>query len=396
MLKVFSFVIYLLYKGRDYMTHKLQKFREDLHQIPEIALKEYKTKEYLWKALTDMGYKPIPVLETGILVYIDQHHKETIAFRSDIDALPVQEANTVPFISKHEGAMHACGHDGHMAMLLGFADFLKDKQHTLQKNVLLIFQPAEESIGGAKMICDLDVLETYHVTSIFGIHLFPDLEEGVLGTKPGEFMAMASEVNITVHGTAAHGAMPQNGVDANVIMAKLLIELQNIQTRLISPLEYTIITFGKISGGFVRNVISDHAEMEGTIRVFNKETFNRIITSIKNIIKGYETTYGCTITLDYTDGYLAVINDPSLFTLFKQANKEFPIHEFEKPLMIAEDFSFYQTRVPGLFYYVGIKNPEEGYIHPLHSSEFNFSPKALSVGLQTYINMAYATGMLNE
>ena len=369
------------------MSKNIVKYRRDLHKIPEICLKEVKTSTYLKDVLTSLGYNPFSLLETDVLVYIDKGFDETIAFRSDIDALQVKEENEIEFKSTHEGFMHACGHDGHMAMLLSFAEYLKEIEDILNKNILLIFQPAEESIGGAKLLCDKGLMKDYNVKAIFGIHLFPDLNEGVLGTRPGEFMAMASEVNIEVIGKSAHGAMPQFGIDSNVILSKLLLDFQTIQTRNISPLEYSIITFGKIQGGTVRNVVSDKAIMEGTVRAFNKETFNNIIDKMKTICEGYEKAYNCKINFHNTSGYLAVINDKNLFEMFKKANKDIEIFEFEKPLMIAEDFSFYQDEVPGLFFYVGIRNEELGYVHALHNSKFNFREEALELGLTAYINI---------
>lgn len=378
------------------MIKKITKYRRDLHKIPEIFLQERKTSEYLKKTLQSFGFKPFSVLETDVLVFIDKGSKETIAFRSDIDALEVQEMNDIDFKSEHEGFMHACGHDGHMAMLLGFAEYLSENLDKLTKNILLIFQPAEESVGGAKLLVDKGILKEYNVSSIFGIHLFPEINQGTIASKPNEFMAMASEVNIEVIGKSAHGAMPQLGVDANMIMAKLLVDFQSIQTRTISPLEYSIITFGKIQGGFVRNVLSDNAIMEGTVRAFSKDTFNTMISNMKNICKGYELAYNCTIKFHNTEGYLPVINDPSLYKRFKNAISDIPYHEFEKPFMLAEDFSFYQDQVPGVFFYVGTKNEELGYVHSLHNSKFNFDEEALLLGIKAYKGVLKEMEAMNE
>lgn len=379
------------------MKKKLQKFREDLHQIPEIFFQEFKTKAYLKNALEDMGYEPINVLDTGLLVYIDNSKHETIAFRTDIDALQVQEETGVAFESTHKGFMHACGHDGHMSMMLGLADYLKDKKEKLTQNILLIFQPAEESVGGAKKIVETGVFDQYNVKRIFGIHLYPLLDEGVVGCKENEFMAMANEINITIHGKSAHGAMPHLGVDANIILSKLLVEFENIQSRIISPLEYTIITFGKIEGGFVRNVLSDYARMEGTIRSFSKNTFDQIKFNIENICSHYEKIYDCKIDVDINDGYLPVINDKDVYKEFKSIiTKQFKYYEFEKPLMIAEDFSFYQEKVPGVFYYIGTRNEKLGYTYGLHHSKFNFTPNALEVGLNTYKTLLKEMSVLDE
>ncbi|MEC9485301.1 MAG: amidohydrolase [Candidatus Izemoplasma sp.] len=375
---------------------ELKKFRRDLHQIPELSLQEQKTSSYLKQALEDMGYQPFSLLETDVLVFIDASSEETIAFRSDIDALPVNEETGLDFKSKHPGNMHACGHDGHMSMLLGLAKYLSSKKSQLKKNILLIFQPAEESIGGAKLLCDTGFLDKYNVKAIFGIHLYPEIDEGILASKPNEFMAMASEVTITVNGKSAHGAMPHLGVDANLILSKLLIDFQTIQTRQLSPLEYSIITFGKIGGGTVRNAVSDYAFMEGTIRAFSVDTFQTIKSSIRQLCKQYEISYDCQIDVAITEGYLPVINDPILYKRWQNATSSFETYTFEKPLMIAEDFSFYQDNVPGVFFYVGTKNTSLGYTHSLHHPKFNFDETVLETGLKAYQAVLKEMEVLNE
>lgn len=369
------------------MTNNMKNYRQKLHRIPEIAHQEVKTSSYLRETLKSFGYKPFSLLSTDVLVYIDVNKEETIAFRSDIDGLKVQEDNEIDFKSTHEGYMHACGHDGHMAMLLGLAEYLSNKKSQLKKNVLLIFQPAEESIGGAKSLCEKGLLKDHNVEAIFGIHLYPLLDEGILGCRDKEFMARVSELDIEVKGKSAHGAMPHLGIDSNLILSKLLIDFQSIQTRTVSPLEYTILTFGKMEGGNVRNVISDYSKMEGTLRAFDDITFDLMLQSIKNICKSYEISYDCKINVNATEGYLAVINDSNLYNRFKLATKEFPLHEFDRPLMIAEDFSFYQREVPGVFYYVGTRNEKLGYVESLHHSRFNFDEAVLEIGLKTYISV---------
>ncbi|MCF7926688.1 MAG: amidohydrolase [Candidatus Izimaplasma sp.] len=374
----------------------LKKFRTELHKIPETSYNEFKTKAYLKETLLKMGYNPISILETGLYVYIDNKNDETIAFRSDIDGLPVQEQTNLTNQSTHEGFMHACGHDGHMAMLLGLADYLKDKVTNLNKNVLLIFQPAEESIGGAKRIVESGLFQTHHVSAVFGIHLFPEIKQGVLGSRPNEFMAMANEIDITVIGKGAHGAMPHLGIDANLILSKLLVEFQTIQTRLTTPLESTIITFGKMSGGTVRNQISETASMAGTIRSFDKSVSSLMVTKIEEISQAYEHMYGCDITISVKPGYLPVKNDQDLYNRFKSiVCKEFEYIEFDKPFMIAEDFSFYQETVPGVFFFLGTKNEALEYTNGLHSPKFNFDPNVLKKGLDAYVLLLIEMSVLH-
>lgn len=377
------------------MKSLLEKFRIELHQIPEIANNEFKTKEYLKQTLSDMGYTPKDILDTGLYVYINNKNQDTIMFRSDIDALPTLEETNLDYSSKHTGYMHACGHDGHMSMLLGLADYLKDKKERLTKNILLVFQPAEESIGGAERICNTNLLQKHNVTEVYGIHLYPEIEEGIIASKPNEFMASANLIKIEVFGKSSHGAMPELGIDANLILSKLLIDLQSIQTRNVSPIDRTLLTFGVIGGGKVRNTISDYAYMEGSLRTFHVDTLNLMITRMKEITKGYEIAYNCKIKIDINTGYLPVINDEDLFNEWKNHLNDFEIHEFDKPLMIAEDFSFYQQIAKGLFYYVGTKNIEKGYIYSLHSSKFNFSINALEIGLNTYKTLLHKKNVLN-
>jgi hippurate hydrolase len=373
----------------------LKKYRTDLHKIPEIANKEFKTKQYLKETLTKMGYNPIDILATGLYVFIDNKNSKTIAFRSDIDALPTIEETGLSYSSTHSGYMHACGHDGHMSMLLGLADYLKDKQTLLQENVLLLFQPAEESVGGARRICETHLLQEKSVESIFGIHLYPEIEEGIIASKSGEFMASANLIQIEVFGRSSHGAMPELGVDSNLILSKIMIDLQTIQTRNVSPLERTIITFGLMEGGTVRNTISGYAKMKGSIRTFSTTTFNTIKERILKLAKGYETMYDCKVVVDIDEGYLSVHNHEELYKEFKNDLEDFTFIELEKPLMIAEDFSFYQRETKGVFYYIGTRNELDGYTHPLHSSQFNFNIKVLEIGLQTYITLLNKRGVIN-
>ncbi len=365
----------------------LEKYRKELHKIPEIANNEIKTKAYLKQTLINLGYQPQDILETGLYVFIDNSKEETIAFRSDIDALPTLEETNLPYTSVHKGYMHACGHDGHMSMLLGLAEYLKDKKTRLQKNILLIFQPAEESVGGALRICNTKLLQHKNVKEIYGIHLYPEIEESVIATKPGPFMASANLIKIEVFGKSSHGAMPEFGIDSNLILAKLLIDLQSIQTRNVSPLERTIITFGLIQGGTVRNTISDYAQMQGSIRTFSIDTLNLIKKRIHEIAKGYALAYNCNIKVDIDSGYLPVVNDFQLFAELKEHLNDFEFFEFEKPLMIAEDFSFYQQVAKGLFYFIGTRNEKDGFTNSLHSSKFNYNIKALDTGLNTYITI---------
>ena len=257
-------------------VEELVNWRRDLHQIPELGLKEYQTKAYLKKELEKMGYHPSEILETGLYIYIDQGKEETIAFRTDMDALPITEKNDIPFKSKHEGCMHACGHDGHMTAMLGFAKKLSEEERHFDVNLLLIFQPAEEAPGAAKMIVASGLLKKYHVKAIYGIHLMPTLPEGTLASKAGGLMAECGEIDVTIHGKDAHAGMPHLGVDSIMIASILLNQYQQILTRMKTPFEPAIINIGEIHGGEARNSVASTCELHGTVRTYSDEIFDLV------------------------------------------------------------------------------------------------------------------------
>lgn len=365
------------------LLNEVTRFRRELHLIPETGYKETKTQKYLVDELTKLGYEPNITCSTGVYVYIEGDSKETIAFRSDIDALPITEETDCSFKSTHKGYMHACGHDGHMSMLLGFARELKNYD-TFHKNILLIFQPAEEGPGGAKDIVASGLLTDYNVKGIFGIHLFPGIEEGVIASKSGALMAQPTEINIDIIGKSGHGAMPHISVDSILVTAKLLEAYQSIITRSLSPLSQSIITFGKITGGTVRNIIAENTRIEGTIRTFSREVLDDILRRIEEINEGFEMSYKVKINTHIDIQYPPVINDKSLFSVIENLVDLGDID----PMMLAEDFSYYQEAVPGIFSFLGTKNTELGYTAALHNSKFNFDEKVLVKGVEYYINIS--------
>lgn len=359
----------------------VKKWRQDLHRIPEIGLQEYKTTKYLKEQLQAMGYQTIDVLETGTLVYIDNACKETIAFRSDIDALPITEATNCSFISQHEGYMHACGHDGHMSALLGLAKVLKETKETFKYNILLIFQPAEESPGGAKLLVEKGILQTYHVKAVFGMHLMPSLDEGVIASRPGPLMAQNGELDVKIRGRSAHAGLYHLGVDSIVIAAKMIQEYQSISSRLIAPTQPSVLHVGQIHGGTARNIVADEAHFYGTIRAYDEEVYVKITKAIEAIHLGMERTYGCKITATFPPMYPPVINDRKLYSAFL-ACMDKTYQELDEPLMLAEDFSYYQKEVPGIFFFLGTKT--DTYQSGLHTETFNFNEEVLVRAVDTY------------
>lgn len=359
------------------------KNRRALHQIPETALEEFKTKEYLKNYLISIGLEPQEIVETGLFVYIEGKDKENcIAFRSDIDALNIKEETGTEFESKHIGKMHACGHDGHMTTLLAFAKYLTTIQ-PLEKSVLLIFQPAEESPGRAKDIVETGLLKKYNVKAIYGMHLFPELPEGTVASKEGPFFAQAALMTTTITGKSGHGAMPHKTIDPLMAFTKIVDGYQTIVSRNLSPFDPGVVTIGKFCGGSAQNIIADTVNFWGTIRTFKEENTEFIIERIKEIHRGIELSYRVKIDEKIDIVYPPVINDKELYKKFVDTMKDMNYVEHEA-LTISEDFAYYQKEVPGIFMLLGTRSEEKGFVHPLHSCHFNFDEKVLLKGVEAF------------
>ena len=255
------------------MLERIQKYRRDLHQIPELELELPKTQRYLQEALRDLPCTLSSPIPSSVVAFFDAGKKESIAFRSDMDALPVTEATGRAFASRHTGCMHACGHDGHMAMLLEFAHQLSAYYKELPHNVVLIFQPGEETPGGAEPMCKSGIFEQYHIKRIFGFHVWPMLGKGVIATRRNEFMARSSEVNIDITGKSAHAAKYQEGIDAMEIAARYLLDLYTMEQEELSAETYRLLRFGLLKSGTVRNVVSNAARMAGTLRAVYEKAY---------------------------------------------------------------------------------------------------------------------------
>lgn len=369
----------------NFLLNEVTKYRRDLHQIPEVGFKEFKTQKYIMNTLKNMGYSPNTICETGVYVYIPGIKKECIAFRADIDALAIQEENNCTFSSKHSGFMHACGHDGHTAALLAFAKYLTTKAEQ-NYSVLLIFQPAEEGPGGAKFICETGILKKFHVKEIYSFHLFPDLEEGTISTKAGPFFAQATEFDCKVIGKGGHGGMPQKTNDPLIPFTKIIDSYQSIISRNLSPFNAGVITVGKISGGTARNIISNSIDFYGTIRAYSQEDTELIIKRMKEIHNGIEIAFDIKVIDEFRVLYPPVINDNILYNNFLKISQDFNFIQGET-LALAEDFAFYQEKVPGIFFLLGTRNKEQNFISPLHSSSFNFDEKVLLEGVKLFAKL---------
>lgn len=372
----------------DKIVGKLIQTRCDLHEMPELAFRELETADYVVRRLNALGIECLTgIVETGIAAFIPgTHGRKTYCFRADMDALEVLEQNEVPFKSKNTGKMHACGHDGHMAILLGLAEVLMKGEFRLGDNVLLLFQPGEEGTGGAEKIVKSGLLDEYQVNEIYGLHLYPGIEQGKLGIRPGPMMAQNSEIDITIWGENAHGGTPHMGNDALVVSAQLLLAMQTIVSRSLNPLDPAVITFGRMNGGEVRNMIARQVQLEGTIRTFHENTYETLKSRLLAVARGMEVTYQCQVDVDLREMYPAVNNPPELVETFIQAQGKEHVMLIE-PVMLAEDFAFYQKKYPGLFFFLGTRNEEKGLIHSLHHGRFNFDEQVLATGVQAFLNI---------
>jgi len=364
--------------------------RRDIHQHPELAFDEHRTAQLVADRLQSFGMDvQTGVGKTGVVGILKGNGSgKTIALRADMDALPMQEINDIPYKSQNDGVMHACGHDGHTAMLLGAAEALSQKTDTLNGTVKFLFQPAEEGQGGARYMIEDGALDG--VDEVYGIHLWNYQEYGTVGVKPGPILAAADLFEITVHGKGGHGAAPQGTKDAVVIASHLVQTLQTIVSRNTNPIESTVVTIGQINGGYNFNIIADTVTMKGTSRAYTEENRQLIKTRMAEIIKGTEQIFDCTIDFDYEDGYPPTVNHPEESEKLLNAARNIVGDGAGEPYlsMGGEDFSYFLQKVPGCFFLVGSAPPDhEPLSVPHHCSHFDIDERALLVGSSVYLQL---------
>lgn len=369
------------------MVEELRQMRRDLHKIPELGLKEYKTSAYIREKLEGFGITELGTwLETGVVAVIrGKGKKEAVAFRADMDALPVTEQTGCDFTSEHVGCMHACGHDGHVTVLLGFAQYLQEHKDELENDVVLIFQPAEEGPGGAQLLVDAGLFEKHPVRCIIGCHIFPQVPQGKVACRKGAMMARNGEVDVHIYGESAHGAQPQLGHDAVLAAGAVITGLHTILSRNVSPLDSGVLTFGAIHGGEACNIIAKEVKLEGTMRAFSDEAYETMTKRVQEAAAGIAAGYGCKGEAVFRHMYRVVDNDPKLVELLQEVAGD--NYEETPPYMLAEDFSLYLQKVPGMFFFLGSGNAEKGYTHSLHSAQFQFDEEILALGVETYAKL---------
>ncbi|MDW8801867.1 amidohydrolase [Clostridium sp. A1-XYC3] len=363
--------------------------RRDFHQNPEPSWEEYRTTEVIERELNSLGIETKRLRRTGVVGILKGKKKgQAIALRADIDALSIKENTNLSFKSKNQ-YMHACGHDCHAAMLLGAAKILSNIREELRGDVKFIFQPAEESCIGAKVIIEEDkVLDG--VDGIFGMHIWGNLQSSKFNIEKGPRMASADTFKIIIKGKASHGSTPDLGIDAVLVASAVVMNLQSIVSRNINPLEPVVITVGTINGGDRFNIIANEVVMEGTTRAFSKEVRNSLEKKMRDVIESTAKTYGAEGILEYNYCPAPVINEDQLTDLAVSSAKklygEDSLIPMEK-IMVGEDFTFYMNEVPGTFVFLGGGNEKLG-IYPNHSDKFMIDENALHMGAALYAQFA--------
>lgn len=352
--------------------------RRALHRIPELDRELPETMAYIQNSLSKLKCQVFAPMEGAMCAFFDFGQEKTIAFRTDADALPIQEKNNTDYISSHPGKMHACGHDGHMAIALELARRL-DAKTELPHNVLIVFQPAEETTGGAKDICETGVFEKYKVEAIFGLHLWPGLPEGQIATRQEEVMARSCEVKVDVYGKSSHIARAEEGLDALYAGVQFYSRVMAMEAAMPKQI-FRLLKFGRFTSGTVNNALSAHTYMAGSLRAFQDEIFFSMRQQVLDIAEAVEQETGCTVKVDMGDGYPAVLNPADLYERVK-AVADFA--ELDKPMMITEDFSWYQRYLPGMFFFLGA-----GDVPPLHADTFNFNEMILTKGADFFEKLA--------
>ncbi len=358
--------------------------RRKLHRIPEDGFKEFKTQQAVMDALDEIGI-PYTTERTWVIGLIEGGHPgDTVALRADMDALPIQEPEGCPFRSEHPGMMHACGHDAHTAMVLGAAKVLNQVKDQLHGRVKLLFQPAEESVGGAQPMVKAGAMENPHVDRVYGLHVMPYLPVGQIETRVGTLNASTDTVKLTIHGKAGHGAYPEQGTDAIVCAAQVITALQSVVARNVSPLQSAVLTIGVIEGGTAQNIISDEVRMRGTLRTANAELRAMMKQQIAAITGNIAAAMGCTADVDIIPGYAALVNHAGEANRVKRVAAsllgEDNVLEKAAPSMGGEDFSFFSDCAPGAFFHLGCSKSEWLPAPPLHSKDFHIDEECLAVG----------------
>lgn len=371
------------------MAPWLVEARRHIHMNPELGLEERETADYIGARLDGLGiaYERRGTAIVGLIrgMATGESACRVVALRADIDALPVAETTGAEYASRKPGLMHACGHDAHTTVLLGAAKWFSERRSTLPGDVKLLFQPAEETTGGAETMIADGCLENPHVDYVIGLHVMPYLPVGRIETKYGALNGSSTMLDFVIRGASCHAAYPEGGVDAVMIAGHVVSALHSIVSRYASPLEPAVLSIGSIHGGTVRNVLAGEVRMEGTLRTTDDAVRDALVSRIKAVVEGVAASFGGSGELKVSYGYVALINDSAVVDIVAGTAEAMlgqgSVAWKEKPSLGVEDFSYFVRARPGAFYHLGCGNPARGIAAPLHASDFDIDEGCLSVGV---------------
>ena len=375
------------------ITEEVISWRRYLHEHPELSFKEEKTAQFVFDTLSSFENLEIsrPTRTSVMARLIGVRPGKTLAIRADMDALPIQEENNFEFASKNPGVMHACGHDGHTAILLGTAKVLSKLQGKITGEVRFLFQHAEENYpGGAEEMVQSGVMEG--VDFVIGTHLWSPIEKGKIGIVYGDMMAAPDTFWITVKGKGGHAALPHQTVDSIVVAAQIVTNLQNIVSRNTDPLDQLVISVTQFISGTTHNVIPGTAELSGTVRSFDQKLRESIPAKMERIIRGITDAYGAEYEFIFEYGYRPVVNDENVTRIIEETVRDVygeAAVDHIPPNMGGEDFSAFQQKAPGTFFFVGAGNAEKGITYPHHHARFTIDEDALEMGVKIFVNAAF-------
>lgn len=381
-----------LLEQAEQMENQIIEWRRYLHQHPELSFQEVRTSQFVAELLKSFGDLEIsrPTATSVMARLIGEHPGKVLALRADMDALPIQEENTFEYASRTPGVMHACGHDGHTAMLLAVARVLSPWKKHIRGEIRFLFQHAEEQVpGGAQEMVDAGVMEG--VDGIIGAHLLSWVEYGKFGLVYGPMMSSLDNFSMTVKGVGGHAAYPHQSVDAIAIGAQIVTNLQHIVSRYTDPFEKLVISVTEFHGGTAKNVLPGEVRLGGTVRCFSNELRNEVSAQMERIVRGITEAHGAQYELNFEYGYRPVVNDHAVTQLVEESITELygaDTIEILKPFMGSEDFSAFQQKAPGTFFMVGAGNKEKGIVYPHHHPRFTIDEAAMLNGVKVLLHAA--------
>ncbi len=391
-------------KEADELLPKLVEWRRDFHRHPELGFQEVRTAGVVAAHLQELGLEvSTGVGKTGVIAMVEpddpQDGSETVMLRFDMDALPIHEETGLPYASENAGVMHACGHDGHTAIGMGVAQLLTRHRNELPGRVKLVFQPAEEGLGGALAMIEDGALDEPQPAAAYGLHLWSRLPYNQVVVQPGPLWAAADMFTLTVHGKGGHGATPHDTIDATYVACQLVTALQSIVARNVNPSDTAVVTIGSFQSGNAANVISERAELAGTIRSFEQDVRNLLIQRIDEICAGVCQALGATYEFNIQNCVPPTSNSEAGAQLMDGvANDVVGAQNVTQipPMMVGEDMAEFLNRAPGCFVLVGAANPEKGFYSPHHSPTFDFEESVMPTGVALLVEAAFSQLALKQ